>query len=249
MTEKQKNSKTEFKKYIPYALGEIVLVVIGILIAVSLNSWNNNTKNTVQAEEYLVKITNELNSDTMVFKKFITRIEQVIEIKSLILNCDQLDTLPVTYLDLSLNTQYMNAKINDASFLGMTNPDILHMSEFQEIFEKVNHYYTFNQDYLTNFNEWEEALATKEAEFWEEQGDFEISLLSYSNDSILIKQNPTVRKEKIIDKIKSTKGRNFLKISLNRFISVKDLYILTKKAAEQLLEDISKSNKTTANKT
>ena len=34
----QKN-KTE--RYLKYAIGEIILVVIGILIAVSINSWNN----------------------------------------------------------------------------------------------------------------------------------------------------------------------------------------------------------------
>ena len=30
----------KFSKYLIYALGEIVLVVIGILIALSINNWN-----------------------------------------------------------------------------------------------------------------------------------------------------------------------------------------------------------------
>ena len=29
-------------KYVKYAIGEIVLVVIGILIAVNINNWNEN---------------------------------------------------------------------------------------------------------------------------------------------------------------------------------------------------------------
>ncbi len=29
-------------KYMRYAIGEIVLVVIGILIALQINTWNNN---------------------------------------------------------------------------------------------------------------------------------------------------------------------------------------------------------------
>ena len=64
-----------------------------------------------------------------------------------------------------------------------------------------------------------------------------------------INQSGYNRKGKIINKINSTEGRNFLKISLNRFLSIKRLYLQTNEAAEQLLEDISKSKETTADKT
>jgi hypothetical protein len=35
-------TENKFSKYLLYAIGEIVLVVIGILIALSINNWNNN---------------------------------------------------------------------------------------------------------------------------------------------------------------------------------------------------------------
>jgi hypothetical protein len=40
----RKNLLNEGKttKYLKYAIGEIVLVVIGILIALSINNWNSN---------------------------------------------------------------------------------------------------------------------------------------------------------------------------------------------------------------
>ena len=37
-------SDNKFSKYLVYAIGEIVLVVIGILIALSINNWNENNK-------------------------------------------------------------------------------------------------------------------------------------------------------------------------------------------------------------
>lgn len=37
-------SENKFSKYLIYAMGEIVLVVIGILIALSINNWNNKIK-------------------------------------------------------------------------------------------------------------------------------------------------------------------------------------------------------------
>jgi hypothetical protein len=33
-------TENKFSKYLIYAIGEIVLVVIGILIALSINNWN-----------------------------------------------------------------------------------------------------------------------------------------------------------------------------------------------------------------
>lgn len=40
-------------KYFKYAIGEIVLVVIGILIALQINTWNENRKDNVEEQELL----------------------------------------------------------------------------------------------------------------------------------------------------------------------------------------------------
>jgi len=47
------NKKTQ---YLKYALGEIVLVVIGILIAIQINNWNQSIKDKNSLYEYLTKI-------------------------------------------------------------------------------------------------------------------------------------------------------------------------------------------------
>ncbi len=242
MAKRREYFNTRLKKYIPYAIGEIFLVVIGILIAFQLRNWNENNKNIALANEYLENISSELKIDTAVFNQMIKRAEFIVEIKKLVLNSNQIDTFPVEYLDYALTTQYMNAKINDATFSRMNNPDILNMPKFQKIFKKVNQYYTYRQNYLTNFNDWETTLSKTESEFWEEQDDFEISLLFYLNDSIPMHQEPVLRKKKMIKKINSTKGRNLLKLSLFRFISVNKQHIKTKKAAVRLLEDIKNKN-------
>ena len=46
-------------KYMRYAIGEIVLVVIGILIALSINNWNEDRKRNKQEKLLLVEIHNE----------------------------------------------------------------------------------------------------------------------------------------------------------------------------------------------
>jgi hypothetical protein len=37
-------SQNKFSKYLLYAIGEIILVVIGILIALNINNWNESNK-------------------------------------------------------------------------------------------------------------------------------------------------------------------------------------------------------------
>jgi hypothetical protein len=50
-------------KYFKYAIGEIVLVVMGILIALSLSNWNDNEKDTRAESKILVEILNGLEKD------------------------------------------------------------------------------------------------------------------------------------------------------------------------------------------
>ena len=47
------------KKYLAYAVGEIVLVVIGILIAVSINNANERSKEKRQRIELAQKVYNQ----------------------------------------------------------------------------------------------------------------------------------------------------------------------------------------------
>ena len=50
-------------KYFKYAIGEIVLVVIGILIALSINNWNENRKDNSTGKQYLRSIKEDLKKD------------------------------------------------------------------------------------------------------------------------------------------------------------------------------------------
>ena len=50
-------------KYFKYAIGEILLVVIGILIALQINNWNEKRKNEEKVNILLLKIQKDLESD------------------------------------------------------------------------------------------------------------------------------------------------------------------------------------------
>ncbi|MEO0572384.1 MAG: DUF6090 family protein [Bacteroidota bacterium] len=54
-------------KYVKYAIGEILLVVIGILIALAINNWNDARKDRKSELRSLVDLHNEFSSNVIVF--------------------------------------------------------------------------------------------------------------------------------------------------------------------------------------
>ncbi|MEO0504904.1 MAG: DUF6090 family protein [Bacteroidota bacterium] len=55
--------ENRFSKYLLYAIGEIVLVVIGILIALKINNLNENAKSIKLEKTYYCKIAEDLQVD------------------------------------------------------------------------------------------------------------------------------------------------------------------------------------------
>ena len=62
--------KNKTGKYLKYAVGEIILVVIGILIAIQLNEWRNDTVNTKQKQKVLLALKTD-------FEENLTRLDTV----------------------------------------------------------------------------------------------------------------------------------------------------------------------------
>ncbi len=61
-------------KYIKYAIGEIILVVIGILIALQINNWNENRKDTIEEKAILESLYENLiqakkQSELLIFEE------------------------------------------------------------------------------------------------------------------------------------------------------------------------------------
>ena len=56
-------SENKFSKYLFYAIGEIVLVVIGILIALQINNWNENRKQQIKVNQNYHEILADLDRE------------------------------------------------------------------------------------------------------------------------------------------------------------------------------------------
>ena len=75
-------------KYLRYAIGEIILVVIGILIALQINNWNENRKNKVFEKEILTQIQENLKNDKLALEEIVTNFSKAVKSSEKILNSE-----------------------------------------------------------------------------------------------------------------------------------------------------------------
>jgi hypothetical protein len=66
-------TENKFSKYLIYAIGEIILVVIGILIALQINNWNEIQKKEKLRVSYEVSLINDLSLDTLKLNELIAK--------------------------------------------------------------------------------------------------------------------------------------------------------------------------------
>jgi hypothetical protein len=78
-------SQNKFNKYVLYAIGEIILVVIGILIALQINNHNEQRKLRISELNYLANIKKDLKLNLRDLEAIITRREsQIVSAKDVI---------------------------------------------------------------------------------------------------------------------------------------------------------------------
>ena len=65
-------SQGKTANYLKYAIGEIVLVVIGILIALQINNWNETRKENKKENYLLTQLQKEFKADSILINRYIS---------------------------------------------------------------------------------------------------------------------------------------------------------------------------------
>lgn len=81
-------------KYLLYALGEIMLVVIGILIALQIDTWNEARKNRAFEREVLAQIKENLLQDKLVLQGVARSYLEAVEASGKLLDSSKRSALP-----------------------------------------------------------------------------------------------------------------------------------------------------------
>ena len=105
-------SKNKTSKYFKYAVGEIILVVIGILIALQINNWNQKRLQKLTLDNYYKRMLEELESSRDKLDNFINDIDSLViqNRKTLeILASNHKDSIPTLQKTLgALGTSWVN---------------------------------------------------------------------------------------------------------------------------------------------
>ncbi len=132
--------KNKTGKYLKYAIGEIILVVIGILIALSINNWNENNKSRNSEKILLSNLKEEFNFNLKELEKTKKRIDNsTYQLKELLnLFGTDTDSIPIEYLDkliydglwgptLDSNQDVFNSIYDNGKMDLITNPKLKEM--------------------------------------------------------------------------------------------------------------------------
>ncbi len=66
-------------KYFKYAIGEIILVVIGILIALQINDWNQAKKDRKLEAQYYCRLLEDVNQDLVNYNDYVALLNERID--------------------------------------------------------------------------------------------------------------------------------------------------------------------------
>ena len=96
-------TENNFTKYVLYAVGEIVLVVIGILIALSINNWNEKQKDLAKEQLILKQLESEYQKNLVQLnEKILMRNEALEDCNAILKLIDDPDKLKEEVLYMSL---------------------------------------------------------------------------------------------------------------------------------------------------
>ena len=139
----------KLRKYLLYAIGEILLVMIGILLAFQVNSWNNQRLKNKAVRLTYTNIKRQINDDKDLIRGIIDYnnlyLEQYEFAKELIENNDRSKIDTLGYIALKL-TKYSDFNRNSNIYETLVNSGELSLISNDEIIERLhdleeNYYY------------------------------------------------------------------------------------------------------------
>ena len=229
-------SENKFSKYLIYAIGEIVLVVIGILIALQINNWNEGRKEFNKSKALLEEFKRDLARDTVESNYVTGKLARRIKIESWALNIISYDTSHLDSLKLVFFGPYHQLPMTDRTFNKLQNSENPNLSGFENLQNNLTKYYTDTKYLLDAFNEEEKYYAMYNEVNQVILEKIEINLSDFP--MLPIEKEQT---EDLIAFAQSIEGRNYIKQTYARRKNMIKYFKKVKKEAQELIQQINTS--------
>ena len=220
-------------RFMRYAVGEIVLVVIGILIALQINNWNENRKDINKSKAILGEFKKDLASDTTGINRVVKLLKrrtsyEAWALNRVVYNISQIDSLKQAFFN-PVHQEF----IQDRTYKKLQVSQNPNLTGFLDLQKNLTTYYT-DTKFLLDYNNQEE----------------EKFLTEYNTDKVLrtelemeLDQFPTLssdgdQMETLIRYAQSIEGRNFLKANYKRRNGMIHYFNRVKEEAIQLIQQI-----------
>lgn len=225
-------TENKFNKYLIYAIGEIVLVVIGILIALQLNTWNENRNNNKKLTTYLHAILIDLKDDLGSVNYEIDDLTKTNNMIKSFLNHSDYNIFTLDSLEQSIETFYKGrALYSDTNFNKIESSGIINYGSYEEIMNDIIGYYKYFKPFMNEIVKGANNAVDKADNYWRyQQNIYEFNYVNGLNSY----QSESERKQTIIRLIKSPISRNILKIDYR----LNDNYIFPLKQVQEYLSEL-----------
>jgi len=240
--------KNKTRKYLKYAIGEIILVVIGILIALQINNWNEERKVFKKSKDYLTEILKDLETDTILFNYGIENISKHIKIEEWALSQTDYKPNQIDSLWDSFGGWYFDFSINDRTFQKIQNAGASKFIGFEPVYDKITNYYTVLKDKNDLRTAWDKREVTERQVYMQDLEQLieisthrmEILGVGLIEKEFEMRQDAMEHIRLVIDFANSTRGRNHFKNNYLRHIRVRNTFEEVKEEAIDLISEINK---------
>jgi hypothetical protein len=135
-------------KYMKYAIGEIILVVIGILIALQVNNWNNDRINKKRVEAYSKSLIQDISNDIEMISvsQFQAKksFEKIDSLRNYLSSADPAHLSNTDLYILTHDIMYRPYKWNRSTLDEMKNSEILQYFENDSLKKMLIEYESFS---------------------------------------------------------------------------------------------------------
>lgn len=155
----------QFFKYSRYAVGEIVLVVIGILIALQINNWNQNRIDQNKIKEYAISLIKDLEADIIMTRQIQMQNEEIISridsLSAYLSNKEIKEISNVKMLYYTLNKPHRPYVWNRTTITELKNSGALGLIKDDTLSVKISEYDSFthhlDEDFVNDRTQFEKA--------------------------------------------------------------------------------------------